>query len=196
MSGRRRQRALAIVTTVLASLLSGAAVSAPAKDNDLAAWDAKWIQIQSAADHTDWIDHFRVCAIKFRYRNYDQLFRCLELFEAKVAKVGVKVKHGNVGMLRKAAPVLTGWMRAAAYTELGEPEQALHWAESAWAALPEARSTVCCAGVQVVEESAASTGERAVFKAGAAVRQGPAAVGGLGGNTGTVSTIARRCIWS
>ena len=82
MSGRRKQRrALAIVNTILAALLSGAAVAAPAKDNELAAWDAKWIQIQSGADRTDWIDHFRVCAIKFRYRNYDQLFRCLELFE-------------------------------------------------------------------------------------------------------------------
>lgn len=138
MSARRRRRcALAVVNTVLAALVSGAAAAAPAKDNELAAWDAKWIQIQSGADRTDWIDHFRVCAIKFRYRNYDQLFRCLTLFEAKIAKDGVKVKHGNVGMLRKAAPVLTGWMRAAAYTELGEPEQALHWAESAWAALPE-----------------------------------------------------------
>ncbi len=138
MSGRRKQRrALAIVNTVLAALLSGAAVAAPAKDNELAAWDAKWTQIQSDTDRTDWIDHFRVCAIKFRYRNYDQLLRCLELFEAKIAKDGIKVKHGNAGMLRKAAPVLTGWMRAAAYTELGEPEQALRWAESAWAALPE-----------------------------------------------------------
>jgi CHAT domain-containing protein len=138
VNGRRwRRRALAIVNTVLAVLLSAAALAAPAKDNELAAWDAKWIQVQSGADRTDWIDHFRVCAIKFRYRNYDQLFRCLTLFEAKIAKDGIKVKHGNVGMLRRAAPVLTGWLRAAAYTELGEPEQALKWAEAAWDALPE-----------------------------------------------------------
>ena len=32
---------------------------------------------------------------------------------------------------------MTGWLRAAAYAELGEPETALKWAESAWAALPE-----------------------------------------------------------
>ena len=138
MKARTQQRfAPAIVAAGFAAVASVAAIAAPAKSNELAEWDAKWTQIQSDADRTDWIDHFRVCAIKFRYRNYDQLFRCLTLFEAKIARDGIKVKHGNIGMLRKAAPVLTGWLRAAAYTELGEPEQALQWAQSAWDALPE-----------------------------------------------------------
>ena len=138
MSVRPRRRvALAIINAILVSLLLAADARAKTKDDDLAEWDTKWTQIQSGADRSDWIDHFRVCAIKFRYRNYDQLFRCLTLFEAKIAKDGIKVKHGNVGMLRRAAPVLTGWLRAAAYTELGEPEQALKWAEAAWDALPE-----------------------------------------------------------
>jgi CHAT domain-containing protein len=98
-------------------------------------WDEKWRQIQSPSDQVDWIEHFRVCAIKYRYRNYDALFRCLDLFEAKVALGGKQVSH--VDAVRRATPVMTGWMRASAYAELGEPEVALKWAESAWNALPE-----------------------------------------------------------
>jgi CHAT domain-containing protein len=104
---------------------------------DFEKWDSKWRQIQSADDRVDWIDHYRVCAIKFRYRNYDELFRCLDLFETKIAKGGIKIKHGNIEMLRRAAPVLSGWLRTSAYAELGEPELALQWAESAWDALPD-----------------------------------------------------------
>jgi CHAT domain-containing protein len=101
---------------------------------DFAKWDEKWRLIQSPADNVDWVDHFRVCAIKYRYRNYDELFRCLDLFEAKVAN-GKHIAH--VEIVRSATPVLTGWMRAGVYSELGEPEVALKWAESAWTALPE-----------------------------------------------------------
>ena len=97
-------------------------------------WAGKWTQIQAGSDKVDWVDHFRVCAIKYRYRNYDQLFRCLELFEAKVA-AGQHIAH--VEVVRRATPVLAGWMRASAYAELGEPDVALKWAESAWNALPE-----------------------------------------------------------
>ena len=109
---------------------------------EFAVWDAKWREIQGANDKVDWIDHFRVCAIKFRYRNYDELFRCLDLFEAKIAHGELKkVKHVSDEKLRpmllKATPVLTGWLRTSAYAELGEPELALKWAESAWDALPE-----------------------------------------------------------
>ena len=109
---------------------------------EFAIWDAKWREIQGANDKVDWIDHFRVCAIKFRYRNYDDLFRCLELFEAKIARGELKkIKHVSVAELRpmllKVTPVLTGWLRTSAYAELGEPELALKWAESAWGALPE-----------------------------------------------------------
>ena len=97
-------------------------------------WADKWRQIQQPTDTVDWADHFRVCAIKYRYRNYDELFRCLDLFEAKVAR-GKGIAH--VEIVRQAAPVLTGWMRATVYAEWGEPEIALRWAESAWNALPE-----------------------------------------------------------
>ena len=98
-------------------------------------WDDKWRQIQQPANTVDWVDHFRVCAIKYRYRNYDELFRCLDLFEAKVARGGKQIAHAEI--VRRATPVLTGWMRASIYAEWGEPEVALKWAESAWNALPE-----------------------------------------------------------
>jgi CHAT domain-containing protein len=145
----------------LTLLLVGAVVAAPKMGDPLTAratvkspeakaaeaefqiWDAKWREIQSPADNVDWVDHFRVCAIKFRYRNYDELFRCLELFEAKVARGQLK-KFKHLGgpeelarNVRAATPVLTGWLRTSAYAELGEPELALKWAESAWDALPE-----------------------------------------------------------
>lgn len=105
------------------------------KDAALDKWTDVWRQIQSPKDTVGWVDHFRVCAIKYRYRNYDELFRCLELFEAKVARGGKGIKHPEV--LLQGTRVLTGWMRAGAYAELGEPEVALKWAESAWNAMPE-----------------------------------------------------------
>ncbi len=119
----------------IAPAIAASAGEAHRANADFAKWDQKWHQIQSAADPVDWIDHFRVCAIKFRYRNYDELFRCLDLFEAKVAQGGKRVSH--VDAVRRATPVLTGWMRAYAYAELGEPDIALKWAESAWNALPD-----------------------------------------------------------
>jgi CHAT domain-containing protein len=97
-------------------------------------WDAKWLKIENPPDQVDWVDHFRVCALKYRYRNYDALFRCLDLFEAKVAQ-GKGIPH--IKAVRSTTPVLTGWMRANAYAELGEPEVALKWAEAAWNAMPE-----------------------------------------------------------
>jgi CHAT domain-containing protein len=111
-------------------------------------WNEKWRQIQNPPDHVDWVEHFRVCAIMYRYRNYDALFRCLDLFEAKVARGGAvhvqsASRHADAWQaahfeaVRATTPVMTGWMRANAYAELGEPEAALKWAESAWNALPE-----------------------------------------------------------
>lgn len=99
-------------------------------------WAEKWKEIQGPSDTVTWTEHFQVCALKYRYRNYDELLRCLDLFEAKVAAGGKQ--HGEyIEMARQASPVLTGWLRAAAYAELGEPEVALKWAESAWNAVPE-----------------------------------------------------------
>ena len=97
-------------------------------------WEQKWGLIQKESAKIDWVDHFRVCALKYRYRNYDELFRCLDLWEARLAS-WQKIAH--VDIVRAAAPVLTGWMRASAYADLGEPEVALKWAQSAWSALPQ-----------------------------------------------------------
>ncbi|HXY96226.1 MAG TPA: CHAT domain-containing protein [Steroidobacteraceae bacterium] len=102
------------------------------RSREAAQWEQKWQQIRAGNDKIDWIDHFRVCALKYRYRSYDELFRCLDLFEAKVAR-------GQISYLqeaRRVAPVITGWMRATAYSELGDPELGLKWAEQAWDAVP------------------------------------------------------------
>jgi CHAT domain-containing protein len=98
-------------------------------------WDLKWQQIQSPSDPVSWSDHFQVCGLKYRFRNYDQLFRCLDLLDAKIAAGGARVPKPE--LVRGGMPVMSGWLRASAYAELGEPETALKWSESAWAALPE-----------------------------------------------------------
>lgn len=103
-------------------------------------WELAWQRIQAPSDTVGWVEHFRVCGLKYRFRNYDHLFRCLDLFEAKLEKNEPPIE--DIDWVRPAAPVLTGWMRAAAYGELGEPEVALKWVESAWQALPEAYRTV------------------------------------------------------
>lgn len=103
-----------------------------ASDSNLHAWDDKWRKVDSAPGSVSLADHWRVCDLKFRFRNYQDLFRCLELIEQRVAKLD---EHSPA---RRYTPVLVGWMRASAYAELGEVEEALKWAESAWQGLPEA----------------------------------------------------------
>ena len=69
-----------------------------------------------------------MCEIKFRFRIYNDLFRCLDLIEARSDKDERQ---------RQYAPVIIGWMRAEADAELGQPAEALTAAESAWKALPQ-----------------------------------------------------------
>jgi CHAT domain-containing protein len=102
-------------------------------------WELKWQQIQTPRDTVSWSDHFQVCGLKYRFRQYDQFFRCLDLLDAKIAAGGPRVPEAS--MVRQGAPVMSGWLRASAYAELGDPDTALKWAESAWAALPAAYRT-------------------------------------------------------
>src|SRR5579864_7360772 len=97
-------------------------------------WELKWQQIQTPSDPVSWSDHFHVCGLKYRFRNYDQLFRCLDLLEAKIAAGDKRVPQAKT--VQTSAPVYIDWLRASAYAELGEPEIALKWADSAWNALP------------------------------------------------------------
>jgi CHAT domain-containing protein len=99
-------------------------------------WDVRWQQIQGRSDTVTWSDHFHVCGLKYRFRNYDQLFRCLDLLDAKIAAGGSRVPHAD--LVQRSAPVFIGWLRSSAYAELGETDVALKWANSAWTGLPEA----------------------------------------------------------
>jgi hypothetical protein len=108
---------------------------------ELDQWNEKWQLIQSSSDSVGWVDHLRVCGIKFRYRNYDELFRCLDLFEAKAA-AGKKI--GHVEIVRQVTRVITDWMRSSAYSELGEPDAALRSAETAWNARSARRRRRSC----------------------------------------------------
>ena len=51
------------------------------------------------------------------YRNYDELLRCLDLFEAKGGNAGKSVAHHDI--ISQGTP-LTDWMRASVCAELGE----------------------------------------------------------------------------
>jgi CHAT domain-containing protein len=108
-----------------------AAYAAPQRNQDLSTWDTKWGQIQHEPQDVALGDHWKVCGLKFRFRNYRDLFSCLDLIEQRVAKLDEKDPR------RRYAPVLAGWMRTSAYAELGDDEEALKSAESAWAALPD-----------------------------------------------------------
>ncbi|HKT72490.1 MAG TPA: CHAT domain-containing protein [Steroidobacteraceae bacterium] len=108
----------------------------PPTDRQDDQWDVLWRTIQSPSDTVGWIDHFHVCGLKYRFRRYDELFRCLDLLDSKIAAGGTRVPKAD--LVQHGAPVVTGWLRATAYAELGEPEIALNWAETAWRALPEA----------------------------------------------------------
>jgi CHAT domain-containing protein len=102
---------------------------------DLKQWDVLWARIEVDPMTGNWVDHFRICAIKYRFRKYDELFRCLDLFESRVTAMSAKDR--DVQVLRQYSRVWTGWMRAGAYAELGSPDSSLNWATSAWLALPE-----------------------------------------------------------
>ena len=120
----------------MAAVVSLHSAGAAAKTNaDFDKWTGKWQLIQRPDNTVDWIDHYQVCAIKFRYRNYGELFHCLDLLEAKIAQGGKYLSH--LAAIRHEVPLLTGWMRATAYAELGEPEVALKWAEIAFSTLPK-----------------------------------------------------------
>jgi CHAT domain-containing protein len=98
-------------------------------------WERRWQEIQGPNDAVAWSDHFHVCGLKYRFRIYDQLFRCLDLLEAKIAAGGPNLPEPEY--LRAAVPIIDRSLRAAAYSELGEPDRALREAEAAWAAVPE-----------------------------------------------------------
>src|ERR1051326_4274369 len=46
-------------------------------------WELRWEQIQESSNAVKWTDHFHVCGLRYRFRNYEQLFRCLDLLEAR-----------------------------------------------------------------------------------------------------------------
>src|SRR5262249_17528631 len=100
----------------------------------------KQIQTETPNDPVSWSDHFHICGLKYRFRNYDQLFRCLDLLEAKIAAGGKRVPDTQI--VQASAPVFIDWLRASAYAELGGPEVRLKWADSAWNAVPEGYRTV------------------------------------------------------
>jgi CHAT domain-containing protein len=107
---------------------SAAAVVHDVQPDELAQWDWRWRAIQVRPESTSLADHWRVCEIKFRFRIYRDLFRCLDLIEARSDKDAREQRY---------APVIIGWMRTEAFSELGQPVEALKWSQAAWAALPE-----------------------------------------------------------
>src|SRR5579859_5388493 len=119
---------LAGIPSAAQSGTSAPAVVRDVPSGELAQWDLRWRAIQVRPESTSLADHWRVCEIKFRFRIYRDLFRCLDLIEARSDKDARELRF---------APVIVGWMRTEAYAELGEPVEALKRGEAAWAALPK-----------------------------------------------------------
>jgi CHAT domain-containing protein len=94
-------------------------------------WDEKWRAIEANPEAVPLGDHWRVCGLKFRFRVYSDLDRCLALMEARVARLDAKSPE------RRYAPVLANWMRAAADAELGDVQAAAKAADVAWQTLPD-----------------------------------------------------------
>ncbi len=105
------------------------------ESTDLKRWDQSWSAIEASPNVVSWQVHFQVCAIKYRFRRYDELFRCLDLFDQRVARMADSEKQA--AELKRYASIWTGWLRASALAELGSPEDALKWADSAWNVVPE-----------------------------------------------------------
>jgi len=108
---------------------------APAAQADLGKWNDIWNRLETDPRSVSWVEHYEACGIKYRFRRYDELFRCLELFDRRVRHLSPR--DSDAEGLARFSPVLTGWMRAGAFEELGQPDLALKWAQPAWDAVPE-----------------------------------------------------------
>ncbi len=117
--------------TPASGLLAKPGSASPPRTDDLVAWSARWKQPQAALVSVSIGDHWRVCELKFRFRHYRDLFECLDLMEARAARLDTNSPE------YRYAPVLLGWMRAQAYGEVGEDDKALSAVESAWDHLPQ-----------------------------------------------------------
>jgi CHAT domain-containing protein len=125
------------VATDIAHDASAARQSAGAATKD--PWQEKWRAIDGGTDESvGWVEHFQVCTLKYRYRNYGDLFRCLDLFDAKLARPpGGGLFAGTVHAYgQRVGPVLSAWLRSFAYADLGDRDASLRCAETAWAGLP------------------------------------------------------------
>ena len=103
-------------------------------------WQQKWQAIDSGSNESiSWIEHFQVCTLKYRYRNYAALFRCLDLFDAKLTQpAGSGLFAATIHTQgQRVGPVLSAWLRSSAYADLGDPDESLRWAETAWSGLPK-----------------------------------------------------------
>jgi CHAT domain-containing protein len=115
-------------------------VAPSAPSSRLTASDELWSKLTRDPASVGWLDHVRVCAVKYRFRRYDELFRCLDLFDQALGRDnGAAQRAAAWGdrSLQEAGPVWSNWMRAGAYAELGLTDEALRHAEVAWNALPE-----------------------------------------------------------
>ena len=102
-------------------------------------WQEKWLAIDAGnGDALNWIEFFQVCTLKYRYRDYGALFRCLDRFDARLAQPpGSGLFAGTIhNQGRRAGPILAAWLRSSAYADLGDPDASLQWANTAWNALP------------------------------------------------------------
>jgi CHAT domain-containing protein len=129
--GPDRDHDAAAVNAPVASLPTPASSAGSDAISEFRGWQQKWQQVQSNPDSVPLKDHWTICELQYRFRIYGDLFRCVELLDQRVSRQGGDAARRNYTL------VLTGWMRATAYTELGQLPQARLWLDTAWDALPE-----------------------------------------------------------
>lgn len=145
-------RCLAPLLLAAFMLLSGATSAA----DKIAVPDAVWQRIQKGDSGLAILDYWNVCGIKYRTRIYKDLFTCLDRVEERVFREAQSFRSGNaprakpsisdysqltdtatnrvedsVETLEKFVPFYTNWMRAEAFVELGQLQEARESAKAA-----------------------------------------------------------------
>jgi CHAT domain-containing protein len=131
----------------------------------LAEWDATWVRVQEQPQSVSLSDHWRVCEIKYRFRTYRDLFKCLDLIEQRIALLASDAPQRQYG------PLIINWMRSHAYAELGQEDAALTAANEAWELVPGAYREVSkavweCSGTSVFSSCRPSTFQQVALEAG------------------------------
>lgn len=90
-------------------------------------WEVKWKMVIEDSDQLDLQDHWFSCGIKFRLRQYSDLFSCLDKLKVRTAKT-----LDADDPKRVMEPLFSGFLYSTALMELGQYPEALEHAKAAY----------------------------------------------------------------